>query len=143
MKKGVITIIGTVLFGLFYLAGGALMAADAPDVPDEVTIMNEGYKRDKKGPVELHHKKHSGDYAVKCTECHHHYEDGKNVWKEGDPVKKCAECHDPNKRQGKKQYKLQNAYHHNCKDCHKELNKAGKKAPLKKCNDCHQKKSKR
>ena len=138
MKKGVMTIIAIALTGMFFLLGGALSAADAPDVPDEVTI---GEIKKKKGPVKLSHKKHSEDYGAKCTDCHHDYKDGKNIWKEGDPVKKCNECHDPKKKQGKKQYKLQNAFHKNCKDCHKEAVKAGKKeAPYKKCNDCHEKK---
>ena len=39
--------------------------------------------------------------------------------------------------------KLQNAYHKNCKTCHKKLVKENKSknAPYKKCTDCHQKKS--
>lgn len=144
MKKRIVTMICVAISGLIFLSVGALIAADAPDVPDEVTIMNEGYKKDKKGPVKLSHKKHSADYGSKCTECHHEYKDGKNIWKEGNPVKKCSECHDPKKKQGKTK-KLQNAYHRNCKDCHKAFNKKeGKnKAPRKKCKDCHQKKSKK
>jgi len=39
--------------------------------------------------------------------------------------------------------KLQNAYHKNCKTCHKTLAKEGKKSgPFKKCNKCHEKKKK-
>ena len=138
MKKRMTTIACIVLAGIAFVMVGVLTAADAPD---DVTIENDGYKSNKKGPVKLTHKKHSTDYGAKCTDCHHDYKDGKNVWKEGDPVKKCGECHDPKKKQGKKQYKLQNAFHKNCKDCHKEANKSGKKAPYKKCNDCHEKKS--
>lgn len=126
--------------GIFMLLAGAY--ATATDVPDEIVIQNEGYKKDKKGPVHLHHKKHSADYKVACTECHHDYKDGKNVWQEGQPVKKCAECHDPNAKKGNID-KLQNAFHKNCKDCHKKVVAADPKikAPYKKCNECHQKKS--
>jgi len=140
MKKQMITMFCILLCGLVFLAVGALIAAEAPDVPDEVTIMNEGYKKDKKGSVKLSHKKHSADYGAKCMDCHHDYKDGKNVWVEGQPVKKCSSCHDPEKKQGNAD-KLQNSFHKNCKDCHKEVTKAGKKAPFKKCNDCHEKKS--
>ena len=136
MKKGLFTLLMIAVTALTFVAVGALTAAD---VPDEVTIENEGYKKDKKGAVKLSHKKHNTDYKVTCTECHHDYKDGKNVWKEGEPVKKCSGCHDPLKKEGKV-IKLQNANHKNCKNCHKALE--GKKAPFKKCNDCHEKKSK-
>ena len=80
------------LTAIVFVAVGALTAAD---VPDEVTIENKGYAADKKGPVKLHHKKHQTDYKIACADCHHDYKDGKNVWKQGDPVKKCSACHDP------------------------------------------------
>ena len=139
MKQKVLMVMVAVLAGFMFLAVGVLTATD---VPEQVTIENTGYKKDKKGPVKLAHKKHSAEYKVACTECHHEYKDGKNVWKEGDPVKKCSECHNPKKKEGKV-LKLQNAYHKNCKSCHKKLVKAGKgKAPFKKCSQCHQKKKK-
>jgi hypothetical protein len=138
MKKSLMTLLAALITGLLFVAAGVLTAAD---VPDDVTISNTGYKSDKKGPVKLTHKKHSTEYKIACTECHHDYKDGKNVWKEGDPVKKCGACHDPVKKQGKVD-KLKNAYHKNCKNCHKKLVEAGKAkaAPFKKCGDCHQKK---
>jgi hypothetical protein len=138
MKKGILSLIVVALTGLLFITVGALTATD---VPDDVSIENEGYKKDKKGSVKLSHKKHSAEYKVACTECHHDYQDGKNVWKEGDPVKKCSECHNPLKNVGKVK-KLQLSYHTNCKDCHKKVAKEGKKnAPFKKCKDCHSKKS--
>lgn len=134
MKKGMLTLMAVALAGFVFLAVGVLTAAD---VPEDVLIENQGYKSDKKGPVKLSHKKHSTDYGVACVDCHHDYKDGKNVWKEGDPVKKCAACHDAEKKEGNVD-KLMNAFHKNCKDCHKE--KKDKNAPYKKCNDCHEKK---
>ena len=95
---------------------------------------NEVYKSDKKGPVELSHAKHVKEYEAVCTDCHHEYKDGVNVWKEGDAVKKCVSCHDPEKTQDKAA-KAQMAYHNNCKDCHKNSGKDT--APSSKCNDCH------
>ncbi len=139
MNKRFLSLLMLVLAGFMFLLVGVLTAAD---VPDKVIIKNEGYKQDKKGPVNLSHKKHSVDHKVTCTECHHEYKNGKNVWKEGNPVKKCSSCHDPLKKQGKAP-KLQLVYHKNCKDCHKALVKEGKSkiAPYKKCTDCHEKKS--
>jgi hypothetical protein len=63
-------------------------------------LNNKGYDQDKRGPVNFTHKKHAEDYQVACAECHHEYENGKNVWKETDPVKKCVECHDPVEKKG-------------------------------------------
>jgi hypothetical protein len=140
MNKKLLTLLTVVLSGFLFLSVGVLIAADEP-VPDEITLSNKGYKKDKKGPVKFDHKKHNVDYKIACTECHHKYEGGKNVWKEGDKVQKCSACHNPKKKEGKVM-KLQNAYHRNCKNCHKALKKEGKKTgPFKKCNDCHQKKS--
>ena len=138
MNKKLLTLLTIVLSGFLFLSVGILVAAD---VPDQLVLENEGYAKDKKVPVKFNHKKHSADYKVACTDCHHVYKDGKNVWKEGDPVQKCSKCHDPKTKQGKVM-KLQNAYHRNCKNCHKALQKEGKPTgPFRKCNDCHEKKS--
>jgi hypothetical protein len=133
MKKGMPAIILLLFIGLFFLATGVLTAAEPPE---KIVINNKGYTKDQKGPVNFNHLKHSKDYKAACTECHHEYKDGKNIWKEGDAVKKCVSCHDPEKTQDKIP-KLQTAFHTNCKDCHK---KSGKDtAPSTKCNDCHAK----
>lgn len=145
MSKRFLTILTVVLSGVIFLAAGVLVAADKQEVPDEVILQNKGYKKDKKGPVKFTHKKHNVEYKVACAECHHVYEGGKNVWKEGDHVDKCNKCHDPKKKNKKtKAMKLQNAYHKNCKNCHKALKKEGKPTgPFKKCNQCHAKKKKK
>ena len=139
MNKKFISALMVILAGLVFLTVGVLTAAD---VPDEIIINEKGYKQDKKGPVKFTHKKHYEDHKLACTECHHVYKDGKNVWKQGDPVQKCGECHDPLKKDGKV-ITLKSAYHKNCKTCHKELVTSGKstKAPYKKCTKCHEKKS--
>jgi hypothetical protein len=132
MNKTRLRLIMAVVFTCsIFLAVGILTAADAPDV---IMIENK-YKSDKKPAVKLTHKKHNVDYKVKCDECHHVYKDGKNTWKEGDPVQKCVACHDPEEKKGNAD-KLQLSFHKNCQTCHKELK--GKEAPWKKCNDCHQ-----
>lgn len=135
MKKGLLLIITLTLVGLF-ITSGMLTAADCPE---SIVIDGKGYKKDVKGPVNFSHNKHSEEYKVACTDCHHEYKDGENMWKEGDQVKKCGECHDPKKNDGNVK-KLMTAFHKNCKDCHKTAAKEeGKEAPYKKCDGCHQK----
>ena len=138
-----LTLLTVALVGLVFLSVGALTAAEkkAPVVPDKILINEKAFEPKKKGPVEFNHKEHAIEHKIACTECHHVYKDGKNVWKEGDPVQKCSACHDPVKTEGKK-YKLNLAFHKNCKDCHKKYYKKGEpeKAPYRKCNGCHEKK---
>lgn len=139
MKKWVFTIILFAIVGSLFIAAGVLIAADAPD---EVIIENDGYKKDRKGSVTLSHAKHAVEYGAACTDCHHDYEDGKNVWKEGDPVMGCAECHDPEGKSKDEPRGLRYAYHDNCADCHhKAIDAGNKNAPKKtKCTACHAKK---
>ena len=142
MKRKILTLLVVVLTGVMFLSVGALTAAEKQKEPKDVLIKEKGYKKDKKGPVKLTHEKHAKDYKIACADCHHVYEGGKNVWKEGDHVDKCSKCHNPKKKEGKVM-KLQNAFHKNCKNCHKALGKEGKPTgPFKKCNKCHEKKKK-
>ncbi len=70
------------------------------------------------------HERHAKEYGTTCDACHHIFEDGKNVWKEGMPVKKCAGCHDDPALQGKEElvagFQLKRMVTHpSCKDCHR------------------------
>jgi hypothetical protein len=124
-------------FALAALLGTMAIAQDTKSgkVSDVIKIYEPLFGKHTKVAVEFTHKKHSVDHKVKCTECHHDYKNGKNVWKEGDKVAKCASCHkDPKKNDGKV-LSLRNAFHKNCQSCHKEA----KKGPTK-CNECHPKK---
>lgn len=122
---------------------------DATDVGEKSSTMaldvlildNEGYKKDRKGPVEFSHKKHARDYKVLCWECHHEYKDKENIWVPWVETKKCRECHDPMKKEIT-EIKLQKAFHYNCKGCHKALAKEDKKTgAYQKCAGCHKKES--
>ncbi len=118
---------------------GRITVAEEPSVPEEIVIDNAGYEKDRKGPVTFSHLTHIEDYEVSCDACHHDYQEGKNVWKEGDPVKKCADCHSP--LEGKEKVKkLSIAFHKNCKTCHKKAVKEGvsEDAPFKSCYHCHE-----
>jgi hypothetical protein len=137
MKRGIFFLSAVIVCIALFAGVGVLIAVDQPE---EMLIKSEAFPKYKKGPVPFIHKKHNVDYAVACTECHHVYKEGQNVYKEGDPVQKCSACHDPVKSKGKAK-KLMIAYHRNCQGCHKALKEAGKNTgPTTKCNDCHQRK---
>ena len=136
---------GRVVLGLtlaVVVAAAMTLAYAATKMPEKpIVIDSKGiWAKKKKTPVTFDHTKHK---EFKCTQCHHEYKDGKNVWKEGQEVKKCDQCHKL-KKQGKI-VKLENAYHHKCRDCHKKLAKErGKdKTGPTSCNGCHPKKKKK
>jgi len=109
----------------------AYAATQAPD-HDIVISSKEVFKEPKKTPVTFSHPKHK---EFKCTECHHEYKDGKNVWQEGQEVKKCYACHKLEAQD--KIVALQKAYHDKCQSCHKKLKKEKKKAGPTACSKCH------
>jgi len=141
------TILGVTL-SVFFLS--MVFVSAGQQVPDVITMKSSLFKKHKKGLVTFTHKKHTKDYKIACAECHHVYEGGKNVWKEGYTVKECMECHNkPGKPKAKKGEKLSQAekikylytaIHTNCKGCHKKLKKEGKKTGPTKCTGCHPKK---
>ena len=137
MKKCSIAVLVALAFAVAALMGTAAIAQDTKSgkVEDTFKIKEAVFKKFTKSPVEFTHKKHSVDQKIACTECHHVYKDGKNVFKDGDKVQKCSACHtDPKKDQGKV-LSTKNAFHKNCQPCHKEA----KKGPTK-CTECHPKK---
>lgn len=135
-----------------FAVAGLVVAADAPDV---IKMESPLWEKHTQPIVAFSHKKHSTDYKLACTECHHEYQDGKNVWKEGDPVKKCEECHNiaTNPKSDKEGYRklsrdekkltLYWAIHENCKDCHTKLkrkDRAKYRDIPTSCFKCHPKK---
>lgn len=136
MKKCSIAVLVALAFAVVAMLGTVAVAQDTKSgkVEDSFKIQDKLFKKPKKSAVEFTHKKHSVDHKLACTECHHVYKDGKNVFKDGDKVQECSACHtSPKKNQGK-MLSLYNAFHDNCKTCHK----AAKKGP-RKCNECHPK----
>ena len=148
-----------------FAAGGIFAKA----VPDIINLEDPAYKEHKRGVVEFSHGKHQKEYAEKypefykngCGECHHD-ENNKPLssLKEGDDVQRCIECHKklgevPSKlkkewrkkkvkKDERKKMELEyhaEAFHDNCRGCHKKYNKKYKpanKAPTT-CNKCHPK----
>ena len=104
--------------------------------PDTVVIDSKEYKKKTKAALTFNHADHI-KHGSACTECHHTYKDGKNVWEEGDTVQKCGQCHDAEKKNGNAP-NLKTAFHDQCQNCHKNAGSEDK-APVKKCNSCHKK----
>jgi len=111
--------------------------------PEEILIHSQAWPEKKHQDSKFPHKKHAAELQISCTECHHLYKNGSNVWKQGDPVAKCETCHTSPKT-GKalkdappeeQKLSLYNAFHRNCLNCHKEQ----AKGPTK-CLQCHPKK---
>jgi hypothetical protein len=141
---GLLTLViaGTVQVGIFGLPTGIVNAesqVSGSSGKDLIRIQNEGYKKDRKGPVEFSHTKHAREYKVSCWNCHHVYEDGANVWSPLGKTAKCSQCHHPLRKEGTA-LKLQTAYHVNCKNCHKTLAECNESTgPHRKCYGCHEK----
>jgi hypothetical protein len=96
---------------------GAVLAA-----PPDKTELNKGGKA--KGVVAYNHKAHA-EKVKDCKTCHHKDAAGKEQG--------CGTCHGA-KTEGKK-LSGKEAFHQQCKDCHKKEAKGPQK-----CDECHAKK---
>ncbi len=137
------------MFGLMAISLiGAAGIYAAETMPEEITLSSP---EQTKGPVTFTHQKHSKDYNIGCGECHHN-DKGQPLTnlKPGEPVKKCIDCHTkPGLVKGKEAREMPekeqlahigNAFHTNCIDCHKKVNKEkNTKAAPQACKDCHPK----
>ena len=114
----------------------------------EIVILSPLWEGHTRPGVVFTHEKHLEDYDIACDECHHVYENGKNVWEEGMPVAKCEACHNEKTVRGEsklspelKKKNLKLAFHRNCQKCHRKLKRedSQSKAPTV-CTKCHTKK---
>ncbi len=145
MKKHWLWALGSAVLGVVFV----FSVVGAADVPDVIELKSDVYKQHRKPIVEFTHKKHAEDYGIACKDCHHVFKDGKNVWKEGDPVQKCDAdgCHSkakpsPDERRSMSDAEKMKAFHYeaiheNCKGCHKELKMEGKPTGPISCSKCH------
>jgi hypothetical protein len=140
----VLVVVGAALVGTVVWATEMDQTKSGPAAV-EMQIQDPVFKKYKNGPAHFTHKAHYTDHKITCDNCHHVYKDGKNTWKEGDKVEKCSACHTEAKKNvkvdGVKVLSLYNAFHKNCKDCHRDYKKKnkGSEAPTG-CKDCHPKK---
>jgi cytochrome c553 len=138
--------ISSLVLAAFVVSLATFLAIAADKGPDVIELKSPAvWPNPTKKYAPFNHKKHNEDYKVACAECHHVYKDGKNVWKEGDPVQKCEKCHTEPTIQGEKKLppdqqklNLKLAFHNNCEACHKKVKK--EKPDLKipvTCAQCH------
>ena len=121
MKK----IVALVVVVAFLAVGMVAFAVPAAPTGDLKVAKAEG--AEKKAPVNYNHEKHMAS-APDCKSCHH-------TWDGEGALKKCSECHKA-KKDGKA-LGIKTALHKACKDCHKDLKKAGKKTGPTSCKGCH------
>lgn len=123
----------------FCLAQNPAPKAAAPGAVKDIIILADGAL----GGVKFDHKLHAERDATKCVGCHHSSKPEKPETK---PNQACRDCHAKPLPAGMKTTK-QGAFHKSsgqtglCIDCHKQLNAAGKKTPVK-CAECHLKENK-
>ena len=149
MKKGSLLVLAVAALSVVLLFTVVYATQKAHD---NITMESKVFKKHKKALVTLTHKKHNVDYKIVCTDCHHVYKDGKNVWKEADAVQKCdsKKCHDkakaPKAKEGEKKLSRKekasqgyfySAIHENCVGCHKDLKKKKKPTGPTACKKCH------
>jgi hypothetical protein len=145
MRGGKLITCISVFFAMVLAVVFTVVAAEVKP-PDVVNITSpKVWPNPTKTVVPFQHKKHVEVDKIACTECHHKFVDGKNVWKEGDPVESCETCHtngaikDEMKLPPDQQkLNLKLAFHNNCVGCHKKLKKENpqSKAPVA-CTGCH------
>ncbi len=117
------------LVAMVAFLGLAVVAFATPAGPAGDLKITKAEGAAKKPAVNYNHEKHTAA-VPDCKTCHH-------TWKgEGNP-EKCSKCHGA-KKDGKK-LSIKNALHKSCKDCHKNLKKAGKKTGPTSCKACHKK----
>jgi hypothetical protein len=113
--------------GLLLILTGAPLRAQ----PDKIVL--EGKTRPA---VTLPHNHHV-EAGLSCKDCHHLYENGKNVLdesklEEGDKGIRCVTCHGAKFRPN-----LEQAFHNQCLGCHAKYQKEKKKTGPRYCGECH------
>jgi len=122
-------VITAVLWGLTFTS---LLGAQ----PDTLTLMSPGVQTRERPPVPFPHGRHMEE-GLSCKDCHHRYEQGKNVLEESDlepgkPGIRCQACHGPGGRGS-----LREVFHRQCLSCHQEKQKVGRKNVPRYCGECH------
>ena len=127
-------------FSLWMIALAALLILSNSPVnaqPDKIVLAISG--KTTRPPVNFPHNRHA-EAGLSCKDCHHIYENGKNVLdesklEEGNKGIRCSTCHGPKSRPD-----LEQAFHDQCIGCHTKYEKEKKKTGPRYCGECHIKK---
>jgi hypothetical protein len=106
---------------------------------DEIYIENTASYRSKSRPaVYFSHENHMEE--VDCLDCHHDYQDGKNILDEDDLEDDgsagCVACHSK-----EASIETKTAYHRQCMGCHRRTNKQEAASLPVTCQGCHKRRS--
>jgi len=110
-----------------------LLSAGPPLWAQPDTLVLEGKTRPA---VSFPHNRHV-ETGLSCTDCHHVYENEKNVLdesklEEGNKDLRCATCHGRRSR-----LNLEKAFHNQCAGCHRKYQREKKKTGPQYCGGCH------
>jgi hypothetical protein len=75
MKKGML-VLTAIIFNV--VCGFSVLSAE--DLPENIEMKSPVFEEHTRAIVTLSHTKHAKEYKIACSECHHMYKDGKNVW---------------------------------------------------------------
>ncbi|RPJ07678.1 MAG: cytochrome c class III [Deltaproteobacteria bacterium] len=122
-----------ILVAALVALSGSLLQAQ----PDNIVLdHSKSFGKKGRSPVPFPHSRHI-EAGPSCKDCHHLYENGKNVLdestlEEGNPGVHCSACHS-----SKSRIDLEQAFHHQCMGCHKRFLKEKKKTGPRLCGECH------
>jgi hypothetical protein len=120
--------------GFLLLWGLGAWAAVNPTTPPGESWLKIQKPNREKPPVKFSHRRHPKP-GIACEKCHHDYQEGRNLWREGQPVEKCQACHDLTPKADVLDAK--EAFHRQCKGCHLSRRKVRQPAGPIKCEGCH------
>jgi len=102
---------------------------------ESININSPVFKSKSRSSVKFNHANHMAIDGVSCTNCHHRFENRKNVLDLSELSSEnktiyCSHCH-------KDANNLKNAYHRLCVRCHQSMVKIKKPAGPRLCGECH------
>jgi hypothetical protein len=101
---------------------------------DRYFIESKAFENRQRPGVEFNHLLH---YEIlECTDCHHDYVDGENIWDMYSGKNYCSDCHTVSGEDDTGMGLMQ-AFHEQCVGCHQETFKQGKNTGYIMCGECH------
>jgi hypothetical protein len=125
---------GAGLVAFMLLWGWGAWGTVGPITPLDESWLKLEKPQPEKPPVRFSHLRHPKP-GIACETCHHDYQEGRNLWREGQPVEKCQACHGLIPKAGV--LDAQEAFHRQCKGCHLAKRKKRQPAGPIKCEGCH------
>ncbi len=109
-----------------------LFFASANSQEEMVLVDNDAFETPRRPPAVFRHDEHNELAQIEeCNVCHHVYDEtGQPVEDESSEDQRCSDCHDV--EASSEQPALMQAFHTNCKGCHKDRNDG----PTM-CGQCH------